>query len=199
MIELLSFLRFKILNETPTFMTNFSKDEFSIDDKEKKYLHRANMRVSNTFKKISNLKKYEIWKDSNPSFDIRNGTGIISVYDPKKDETHLSVEGYFKGNKFKEEMLQGHPDRKIKAHELFQHLILDHGMELHSSTVHSKGTLKTWEKLVSHPDIEVFHVINKKGRRVSPQDNFSKFYSSSDSSDNTMSGTHFVARRRRIR
>lgn len=81
----------------------------------------------------------------------------------KTGETHMKVSGLEhvgKGNdhKFQVELLSGHKDSTIKAHEFYHHLITNHGIELHSDNIQTPGGKKVWQKLSKYKDIHIDHV-----------------------------------------
>lgn len=70
-------------------------------------------------------------------------------------------------NKYFENDLGSTTGSPVKAHELYTHLILNHGLHMHSDSSLSKGALKVWGKVRNNPNIH-FQIYNDKNKTYSP-------------------------------
>lgn len=112
--------------------------------------YEPDMETKKGMRKISDLKGHDIKK-----FDEKKCT-LYSAHD-KEGKVRLQVYGP-RGENDKDffvSQLNGYGNDKIKAHELYHHLVTKHGLKIHSGTTHSIGAKKTWEELHRNKDIKM--------------------------------------------
>lgn len=106
--------------------------------------------------KIGEMGNYNIkhWNNGN--------THTYSLYHKGTGKIHLEMHGRENDSDpgiVQVRGLTGTHELEVKAHDFYHHLIVHHGLTLHSDDTQSEGGMKVWHKLATeHPDIHVTHV-----------------------------------------
>ena len=79
---------------------------------------------------------------------------VYHFYKPGSKIPDIRIGGTQHGDKFIESSLGKSEKSTIKAHEAYKHLV-DHGLHIHSDTIHSPAGASTWKKLSQHSGIKV--------------------------------------------
>ena len=77
------------------------------------------------------------------------------VRDHKTGDVHMEVQGNHTGNRFDVASLNAGHNNTVKAHELYHHLITQHGIHIHSDYEQSEGGMKVWKALHKMPGIHM--------------------------------------------
>lgn len=104
---------------------------------------------------------HHIYKRGGGLFNSRMYYALRPHHNPDI-KTHKDVDMYVAGrhNKdtghFSVDVLQGRKGSTLKAHEFYHH-IAKHDTPIESSSKHSVGGERVWEKLSKYPDLEMSH------------------------------------------
>lgn len=155
-------LRFKQLMEMPYLLNNWKKKG---DD--------AGLAMPSATK-IGEMGNYDIkhWNHG----DIHT----YSLYHKDTGKVHMEIHGRehpYDPNRLRINGLNGTHESEIKAHQFYHHLVIHHGLTLHSDDTQSEGGLKTWHKLsTEYPDIRVRHISGDEHELPFDKTNFRKNY-----------------------
>lgn len=142
---------FKIyyLSEMPTVI-GYSK--VGIDDNHK--FDRTDTKILGSFKDHNIHHLTRVARDSR-----RILSHDFWAVDHKTNKVNMKVSGHRgdNNNHFVVSSLSGRKDSPIKAHELYHHLITQHGFTITSDRNQSTGGVNTWKHLSKHKDIDMTH------------------------------------------
>ena len=111
--------------------------------------------------------------------DKKGLTRQFSVVDPKtkKAQIHLDTDSFGDGKNLTVSKVSGRQGSMVKAHELYHHLITNHGVNLMAHS-QSPGGFKVWQKLHKMPGVEIkqFDSETNKTTKVQNMDNIHDFH-----------------------
>lgn len=125
------------------------------------YTHVSSTPTHHIFKHMQTHEFDE--KEPMPKTEARDAKFL--AIDRKTKKTHMYVRGYYtpSSKKFEINMLKGHPESTIKAHDFYHHLLLaGHVKELHSDATQSAGGRKVWKRLSHLPHVKLHTSDTKK-------------------------------------
>lgn len=125
------------------------------------YTHVSSTPTHHIFKHMQTHEFDE--KEPMPKTEARDAKFL--AIDRKTKKTHMYVRGYYtpSSKKFEINMLKGHPESTIKAHDFYHHLLLaGHVKDLHSDSTQSAGGRKVWKRLSHLPHVKLHTSDTKK-------------------------------------
>lgn len=118
--------------------------------------------IDKSWKKISTLGGHDVHKRTFKEPDGEFSTYRVVHPNTKKVVMELDTEKAHGGEQVT--MIGGARKSPVKAHQLYHHLVTQHGVKLHSDTSQSPGGVHIWKQLHAMPGIKLTHHSNLTGR-----------------------------------
>ena len=157
----------QFINETPIV---YDSGRFDLSHKP------IQIKLGDDSKKISTMENgLQVRKTKFPDNYVH-----IEAADPKKKSTHLRLSGTLdkKKNRLSVSSLFGYHGAKVKAHELYHHIVMNHH-DMVSDNTQLPGGVHTWKNLQKYPDIHM-KILHHDGREEELPKDFQKNYSLGD-------------------